>query len=206
MPSGPYVLQRVQNMTDFFYTLFPSDFGIFGIVWQQPPFGVCIHRVFLPGDQLQIKTLIHHLYPQSKPSFSSPIDTLGKTIIYYFTGAPCSFSVQHLAWSHVSSFQKQVLLAEYKVPRGWVTTYGRIATYLNIPKGARAVGRALSHNPFPIIIPCHRTIKSSGDIGGFGGEFPGFSQGKRLKQVLLTLEGVTVSPQGKVVNPNYYTY
>jgi methylated-DNA-[protein]-cysteine S-methyltransferase len=191
-------------MTDFFYTLFPSDFGIFGIIWEQSPSGVHIHRVFLPGDQLHIKTLIHCLYPQCKPSFCSAIDTLGKTIIYSFKGVPCSFSLQHLAWNHVSSFQKQVLLAEYKVPRGWVTTYGRIASYLKIPGGARAVGRALSHNPFPIIVPCHRTIKSSGDIGGFGGEFPRFSLGKKLKRVLLTLEGVTVSPQGKVVNPHFY--
>jgi len=191
-------------MTNLFYTLFPSDFGIFGIIWQQPPSGLRIHRVLLPGDQSQIKTLIHHLYPHCTPSFCSPIDNLGKTIIYYFKGASYSFSLQSLAWDQCSSFQKQVLLAEYNVPRGCVTTYGRIAAYLKLPGGARAVGGALAHNPFPIIIPCHRTIRSSGDLGGFGGEFPRFSHKENLKQILLTLEGVTVSSQGKVVNPTFY--
>lgn len=191
-------------MANFLYTLFPSDLGIFGIIWQQPPSGVRIHRVLLPGDQLQIKTLIHHLYPQSKPSMCSTIDILGKKIISSFKGVPCSFSLQSLAWDQCSPFQKKVLLAEYKVPRGWVTTYGRIAAYLKILGGARAVGGALAHNPFPIIIPCHRTIRSSGDLGGFGGEFSRSSQKRHLKQILLTLEGVNVSSQGKVVNPTFY--
>jgi methylated-DNA-[protein]-cysteine S-methyltransferase len=189
---------------DFFYTLFPSDFGILGIIWQQPPRGFCVHRIFLPCDHKRLKSLISQRYPQSKPGFCSAVDTLGKKIIYYFKGVPCTFPLQNLAFEQCSPFQKKVLLAEYQVPRGWVTTYGRIASHLQIPGGARAVGGALSHNPFPIVIPCHRTIKSSGDIGGFGGELPGFSLGSKLKQILLKLEGVTVSAQGKVINPHFY--
>jgi len=192
------------STTDLYYTLFPSDFGIFGIIWQQPQSGVRVTRIFLPGDHSRLKALIHHLYPPSKPCSCSDIDTLGKKIIYYFKGTPCSFHLQSLDFDHCSKFQKQVLLAEYQVPRGWITTYGRIAGHLKIPGGARAVGTALSHNPFPIVIPCHRTIRSSGDIGGFGGEFPGFSLGAKLKQILLKLEGVPVSSKGKILSSNFY--
>jgi methylated-DNA-[protein]-cysteine S-methyltransferase len=51
-------------------------------------------------------------------------------------------------------FQKNILLAEHKIPRGWVSTYGRIARKLGVPNGARAVGTALARNPFPIIGTC----------------------------------------------------
>lgn len=192
------------SKTDLYYTLFPVDFGIFGIIWQQPPGGVRVHRIFLPVDQSGLKALIHHLYPHSIPGSCSEIDTLGKKIIYYFKGSSCSFHLQSLDFGNCSQFQKRVLLALSQVPRGWITTYGRIADHLEIPRGARAVGTALSHNPFPIVIPCHRTIRSTGDIGGFGGEFPGFSQGKKLKQILLELEGVPISSQGKILSSNFY--
>jgi len=192
------------GITDLYYTLFPADFGIFGIIWQQPPMGVRVHRIFLPGDHSKLKALIHHLYPQSIPGSCPKIDTLGKKIIYYFKGSSSSFHLQSLDFTICSPFQKRVLLALSKVPRGWITTYGRIADHLEILKGARAVGTALSHNPFPVVIPCHRTIRSSGDLGGFGGEFPGFSQGTNLKKILLELEGVPVSSQGKVLSQNFY--
>jgi methylated-DNA-[protein]-cysteine S-methyltransferase len=188
----------------FFYTLFPSDFGIFGIIWQQISGGPRVHRIFLPSEISRLKKLIHLTFPHSQPYSCYFIDTLGKKIYDYFRGILTTFDLQYLALDCCSPFQKRVLLAEHQVPMGWVTTYGRIAAYLQNPRGARAVGWALSHNPFPIVIPCHRTIKSSGDIGGFGGEFPGSSDGRRLKQVLLRLEGVSVSPRGKVVTSNIY--
>ncbi|MBN1135480.1 MAG: MGMT family protein [Anaerolineae bacterium] len=94
-------------------------------------------------------------------------------------------------------FQRRVLLAEYQIPRGWVSTYGRIATSLGSPGAARAVGNALAHNPFPILIPCHRAIQSGGRLGGFQG-------GVELKRALLELEGVEFSPTGQVVTDRVY--
>jgi methylated-DNA-[protein]-cysteine S-methyltransferase len=90
-----------------------------------------------------------------------------------------------------------VLLAEYEIPRSWVSTYGRIARSLGIPDGARAVGGALSRNPFPIIIPCHRAIRSNGELGGFQG-------GLRMKRALLELEGIGFSAEGKVLTERIY--
>ncbi|MFX1447402.1 MAG: methylated-DNA--[protein]-cysteine S-methyltransferase, partial [Promethearchaeota archaeon] len=76
--------------------------------------------------------------------------------------------------------------------RGWVSTYKRIADKIGIPKGARVVGNALAKNPFPIIIPCHRAIKSNGELGGFQG-------GLEMKQVLLEMEKIKFSTRGKVI-------
>jgi methylated-DNA-[protein]-cysteine S-methyltransferase len=96
-----------------------------------------------------------------------------------------------------SEFQRRVLLAENKIPRGWVSSYGRIARRLGIPNAARAVGTALARNPFPIIIPCHRTVRSNGDLGGFGG-------GLKMKRELLELEGVQFSTTGRVLTDRFY--
>jgi methylated-DNA-[protein]-cysteine S-methyltransferase len=78
-----------------------------------------------------------------------------------------------------------------------VSTYGRIARHLAIPGGARAVGRALARNPFPIIIPCHRAIRSDGRLGGFQG-------GPAMKRALLELEGVECSSTGRVSAERLY--
>jgi len=72
-----------------------------------------------------------------------------------------------------------------KIPRGRVTTYGEIATALNRPKAARAVGVALSRNPLPVKIPCHRVIRKDGKIGGY-------SLGASLKEALLRGEGIRI--------------
>jgi methylated-DNA-[protein]-cysteine S-methyltransferase len=59
------------------------------------------------------------------------------------------------------------------------------------------VGGALSRNPFPIVIPCHRAVRSDGHAGGFQGD-------RRMKQALLKLEGVEVTPSGKVTTDRFY--
>ena len=94
-------------------------------------------------------------------------------------------------------FQRQVLLAESGIPRGWVSTYGRIANHIGVPKGARAVGNALARNPFPLIIPCHRAVRADGSLGGFQG-------GPEMKRALLEMEGVEFLPTGRVSPARIY--
>jgi methylated-DNA-[protein]-cysteine S-methyltransferase len=112
-------------------------------------------------------------------------------------GEAVDFQVSLIDLGECSEFQREVLLAEHKIPRGWVSTYGRIAQSLGVPGAARAVGTALSRNPFPIIIPCHRTVRSNGDLGGFGG-------GLKMKRELLELEGVQFSTTGRVLTDRFY--
>lgn len=82
-------------------------------------------------------------------------------------------------------FQRLVLELTAKVPQGKVTTYKQIACAMGKPKAYRAVARALAKNPYPIKIPCHRVVRSDGNIGGYTG-------GIKKKIELLKQEGVEI--------------
>ncbi len=92
--------------------------------------------------------------------------------------------------SNLTDFQKKVLELTKKIPKGKVATYKLIAQVLGNVNLSRAVGNALNKNPFPIIIPCHRVIKSNGFVGGF-------ARGIEEKVKLLKEENIRV-------NRNYF--
>jgi methylated-DNA-[protein]-cysteine S-methyltransferase len=157
-----------------------------------------IQRVFLPNEKrTQVKNFIRAGFVGSNQMSCGSILELGERIQSFLNGEPVKFELDTIALEMCSTFQRRVLLAEYGIPRGWVSTYGRISKRLGIAKGAHAVGRVLSRNPFPIIIPCHRAIRSDGQLGGFQG-------GLRMKKVLLEHEGVSVSNEGKVLTNRIY--
>lgn len=81
----------------------------------------------------------------------------------------------------MTKFEKDVYRAVLKIPLGQVRTYKWVAQKINRPKAARAVGNALNKNPYLLIIPCHRVVSSSGNIGGF-------ALGIKKKKELLDLE------------------
>ena len=84
-----------------------------------------------------------------------------------------------------TDFKKKVYMEVIKIPKGSVRSYKWLAARIGKPHSCRAVGNALNKNPYPLIIPCHRIIKSDGTIGGF-------SKGVREKKRLLSKEGVVV--------------
>ncbi|MCK4795669.1 MAG: MGMT family protein, partial [Desulfobacteraceae bacterium] len=77
------------------------------------------------------------------------------------------------------------------------STYQRIATHLGSPNGARAVGNALATNPFPIIIPCHRAIRSDRSLGGYQG-------GLDMKRILLEMEGIDFDDTGRAATEDFF--
>jgi len=87
---------------------------------------------------------------------------------------------------HLTSFQKKVYTVVRQIPRGRVMTYAQVAQKLKSPGAARAVGTALKKNPFTIIVPCHRVVRSDGCIGEY-------ALGKDLKTRLLELEGAILN-------------
>jgi methylated-DNA-[protein]-cysteine S-methyltransferase len=179
------------------YTLLPSAFGVLGIVWRESGEGPRVQRVLLPNEQTSVEKMIRAFFPDASPASCPAIAELGERIQSFLGGKPVDFALTIVALEKCSEFQRRVLFAEHKIPRGWVSTYQRIARSLAVPRGARAVGRALARNPFPIIIPCHRAIKSDGTIGGFQG-------GANMKRALLELEGVEFSPAGKLRTDRIY--
>jgi methylated-DNA-[protein]-cysteine S-methyltransferase len=87
-----------------------------------------------------------------------------------------------------TKFSDSVYAMTSLIPMGKVTTYGAIAKAIGLPGAARAVGQALGANPNPIIVPCHRVVRSDGGLGGYSG-----GEGPRTKAKLLVREGVQVS-------------
>jgi len=85
--------------------------------------------------------------------------------------------------SGYSSFERTVWKVTSTIPAGQTRTYQWVARRIGNPRAARAVGRALSKNPFPVIIPCHRVVRKNGSPGGY-------SLGKIKKEVLLKKEAL----------------
>jgi O-6-methylguanine DNA methyltransferase len=84
----------------------------------------------------------------------------------------------------LSEFERAVLLKAREIPRGEVRPYAWVAREIGHPKAVRAVGTALAHNPVPLLIPCHRVVRSDGHLGAYS------MGGTEAKQTVLTAEGV----------------
>jgi O-6-methylguanine DNA methyltransferase len=109
-----------------------------------------------------------------------------------YSGKEMMLSLDLLDLTNMKPFQRNILLTLYnKVPKGKVITYGKLAALAGHPGAARAVGTAMSSNPFPMILPCHRVVPSSGHIGRFG-------SGPEMKKKLLKAEGITFDSSGKI--------
>ena len=101
----------------------------------------------------------------------------------YFAADLTEFALP-LDWRLTSGFSERVLRLLYtRVGYGQVTGYGELASWAGDPGAARAVGAAMGSNPLPVVVPCHRVVTATGEIGGFGG-------GLDTKRALLALEGV----------------
>jgi len=87
----------------------------------------------------------------------------------------------------LTEFEQAVLRKTYQIPRGEVRPYGWVAREIRRPAAVRAVGTALANNPIPYFIPCHRVVRTDGEIGNYGGGGP------EAKKAILTMEGVRVS-------------
>jgi methylated-DNA-[protein]-cysteine S-methyltransferase len=172
-----------------------SSFGKIAIVWRVLAARPEVLKIFLPTENTAEE--VGTVFPKSRPGKHPRITELADTMLRFFDGSDVTFSLDIIALDACSQFQRRVLRAEYRIPRGWVSTYGGIAAHLGVPRGSRAVGRALATNPFPIIIPCHRAIRSGGELGGYQG-------GAAMKRTLLEHEGVEVSDDGRILNPRFF--
>ncbi len=130
---------------------------------------------------------VGRIAPRLKVSLRRSAEKAGEAVAQlraYLDGRRTTFDLP-LDLRMARDFQRQVLMAALKIPRGSVATYGQIAQRIGRPRAARAVGQALGHNPLPIIIPCHRVLASDGSLGGYSGR-----DGIKTKARLLELEGV----------------
>ncbi len=179
----------------YFYRAFDSPFGDFGLLWRELPDAARVYQIFLPNenDPAQVQALFGDVASAVQPE----IGALGEQIQRFLAGEAVTFDLSLVELGRCGEFQRRVLLAEYGIPRGCVSTYGRIAAHLDASNSARAVGNALARNPFPLVIPCHRSVRANGELGGYRGGLP-------LKRALLQLEGVPVGVDGRVAAVPFY--
>ena len=79
-----------------------------------------------------------------------------------------------------------------RVPEGKVTTYGDLAKAVGLDNGQRVIGMIMKKNPFPVIVPCHRVVKSDGKIGGY-------VYGEKVKSQMLVKEGIKIK-DGRIID------
>ena len=109
------------------------------------------------------------------------LDDTRRELEEYFGGDRRRFDLA-LDRALIGPFSRKVLRATSQIPYGKVLSYQDVARKAGSPRGSRAAGNALGSNPIPIIIPCHRVLRTGGAIGGYGG-------GLQRKRWLLELEG-----------------
>jgi len=169
---------------------FDTPFGRAQLIWARTATGPRVLRITLPGDTRAGDPQVPAAVP-ADPGGNEEIASLIDNITAFLDGKNIVFETRLLDLGRCRPFQQRVLLAEHAIPRGYVSTYGRIARHLGVPGGARAVGNALARNPFPIVIPCHRALRADGSPGGFQG-------GVAMKCRLLAMEGARFRADGTV--------
>ena len=152
------------------FSILNTKFGKFGIISTSTK----LKNVILPNKLESITLDITHPNNHSL-IMKKVIDQLN----HYFLGELIKFDIEYEL--EISSFYKKVLNEVYNIPYGKTDSYKYIAKKIDNPMAYRAVANANAANPIPIIIPCHRVILTSGNLGDYGG-------GKELKQELIRFE------------------
>ena len=126
---------------------------------------------------------LHHLRTRGfRPIHNqTAISNVAAQLAEYFRGERDHFEVPFDV-SGTTPFTQAVLKATAEVPFGHLTSYRGIAERIGQPSATRAVGNALGRNPIPVLIPCHRIVRSDSSLGGYTG-------GLQIKEKLLALEG-----------------
>jgi methylated-DNA-[protein]-cysteine S-methyltransferase len=109
------------------------------------------------------------------------LDEVRRELDDYFHGDRQRFELP-IDWSLSHGFLREARQACYAIPYGEVVTYSDLAAAAGSPRAVRAAGNAMARNPIPIVVPCHRVVRTGGGLGGYGG-------GLDVKRWLLDLEG-----------------
>ncbi|MEW6025868.1 MAG: methylated-DNA--[protein]-cysteine S-methyltransferase [Planctomycetota bacterium] len=167
--------------------LLKTRLGWCGIVFD----GNVVKEIVLPSPDKKriVARLKERRYISGKQPEQTPLTKrFLKTLSRYFNGEKVDFGnpARYISGlTRQGNFTKAVYKALMTIPYGQVRTYQWVAKRVGNPGASRAVGNALARNSLPVIIPCHRVIKSDGSLGNFSA-----IGGTELKEKLLKMEGV----------------
>ena len=169
----------MQHELDCWFTTFRTDLGWICVVWQDD----AVAR--LTFGHRTSKQASEAANPQANrlPSMNRTQRDFIERLKDYASGSPQSFHDIPLTRRGFSRFRCQVTDACRRIPWGATRTYSQLAEMAGSRKAARAVGRVMASNPFPLIVPCHRVVAAGGRLGGFSAP-----DGLKMKQRLLDME------------------
>jgi len=168
-----------EHLADVSYAALDSPFGKLTVAATERG----LVRLAFPEEDtdLVLDRLASRISPRIVEA-QAPLETIRRELDEYFAGRRRHFELA-LDWSLVGPFGRRVLRAAAEIPYGGVLSYTQVATAAGSPRGSRAAGNALGSNPIPIVVPCHRVLRSGGALGGYAG-------GLERKRWLLELERV----------------
>ena len=161
------------------YQIVTTPFGYAAIAFEPDPFGLL--EIKLPTEDLDLlcqsmderRWQLDHADPDAL--------AVAERLIRYFNGESIRTPWQMMDLSPFTRSQQVVYRTVAAIPYGHTASYGEVARRAGLPRAARFVGSTMANNRYPVLIPCHRVIKSNGSPGLFGG-------GTALKVRMLQLE------------------
>ena len=167
-----------EGLLDVAYSRADSPFGT--LLLATTPRGLV--RVGLPNQDAD-ELLVDLATRVSPRVLEAPaqLDEARRELDLYFEGKLTDFDLP-LDWRLSKDFRRKVLRAIARIPYGQTRNYTQMATSAGNERAVRAAGTACGTNPIPVVVPCHRVLRSGGGLGGYGGGLP-------MKEALLRLEG-----------------
>lgn len=160
-----------------YYCVVEIAWGSFGFVARNDR----LIATWLPQEGSRLRRHIEDSYPEAVED-PRALPEFRRQVVDYFEGKVTDFTVA-LDTGDVPPFRRGVLAACEAIPYGETVTYADLARAVGKPAAARAAGGAMAHNPLPLVIPCHRVLRSDGSLGGFSS-----TGGLTLKERMLQLE------------------
>ena len=168
-----------EGLVDVAYTSVDSPVGPL-LIAATPKGLVRVSYTEFRGEEETLEELARRVSPRVLEA-PGRLDPVRRELDEYFEGRRQEFEVP-IDWSHLAGYTRDVLRSTAKIGFGELSTYADVATAAGRPRAVRAAGNALGANPMPVIVPCHRVLRTGGGLGGYTG-------GLERKEFLLRLEG-----------------
>jgi len=170
---------QAEGLLDVAYAMSDSPFG--PLLLAATPKGLV--KLSLPGHDPEetLEDLAARISPRVLEA-PARLDEARRELDLYFEGKLTEFDLP-LDWQLSRDFRRRALRAIDRIPYGKTRSYTEIARSAGNERAVRAAGTACGANPIPIVVPCHRVLRTSGALGGYGGGLP-------MKEALLELEGI----------------
>jgi methylated-DNA-[protein]-cysteine S-methyltransferase len=179
--DAPDLAERAEaeGLIDVAYTSVDSPLGPL-VVAATPKGLVRVSYTEFRGEDEVLEELARRVSPRVLEA-PARLDRVRRELEEYFEGRRQDFDVP-IDWSYLAGFTREVLRATARIGFGEVSSYAGVAAEAGSPRAVRAAGNALGSNPMPVVVPCHRVLRSGGKLGGYTG-------GLERKEFLLRLEG-----------------